>query len=311
MLDFEPFPEESFGRLAPLDTTARSTERKKIKRGVLFKESLCIVNRIKGDGESHLSLSNVSPGHSCAAPLQRRGFGVAALRNPQPSSRDFLYRSICRHRAQPKPQRCIPPPPPLPWRFEPCSTEGNAGSSQGLLCSAQRWGLVPSPKTSPRWMLRLRPDPDSVSLLVSLSRIPTGRGTRSPLPPPSLCQAPQLFACLGDTNSSGCRGRGAPDPGAWTCRWMPGGCCPGADSLPYTSQTSQHALQRLQALRVERRRRGDTTRMLKTHLSPFWDGRVMSWAWVFLGSKFFKDTLHLPASLPKLRTFLPCCRGQF
>lgn len=210
MLDFEPFPEESVGRLAPLDTTARSTERKKIKRGVLFKESLCIVNRIKGDGESHLSLSNVSPGHSCAAPLQQRGFGVAALRNPQPSSRDFLYRSICRHRAQPKPQRCIPPPPPLPWRFEPCSTEGNAGSSQGLLCSAQRWGLVPSPKTSPRWMLRLRPDPDSVSLLVSLSRIPTGRGTRSPLPPPSLCQAPQLFACLGDTNSSGCRGRGAP-----------------------------------------------------------------------------------------------------
>lgn len=53
VLDFESFPEESCGRLAPSDTTARSMERKKIKREVLFKQSLCVVNRIKGDGESH------------------------------------------------------------------------------------------------------------------------------------------------------------------------------------------------------------------------------------------------------------------
>lgn len=54
--DLRSFQEESFSKLAHLDTTARSTESKK-KKKVLFKESLCIVNRIKGDGKRHLSLS--------------------------------------------------------------------------------------------------------------------------------------------------------------------------------------------------------------------------------------------------------------
>lgn len=35
---------------------------------VLSKESQCIVNRIKGAGKPHLSLTNVSPGHRGARP---------------------------------------------------------------------------------------------------------------------------------------------------------------------------------------------------------------------------------------------------
>lgn len=102
LLDFKSFQEESFSKLAHLDTTARSTESEK-KKGVLFKESLCIVNRIKGDGESHLSLSNVSPGHSCAASTGEKGFHIrCSLRNPKPANcGDFLYHTIYRQRVHP------------------------------------------------------------------------------------------------------------------------------------------------------------------------------------------------------------------
>jgi len=61
-----------------------------VKKRVLFKESLCIVNRIKGDGESHLSLANVSPGHSCVAPTGEKGFHIhCCLRNPKPTVGNF------------------------------------------------------------------------------------------------------------------------------------------------------------------------------------------------------------------------------
>lgn len=129
LLDFKSF-QESFSKLARLDTTARSMESK--KKSVLFKESLCIVNRIKGDGESHLSLSNVSPGHSCVAPTGEKGFHIhCSLRNPKPTVGIFSIKqstdmmSIQQQRSNP--HRCIPHCS-LACSLKPCSTKGKAGS---------------------------------------------------------------------------------------------------------------------------------------------------------------------------------------
>lgn len=90
-----------------------------------------------------------------------------------------------------------------------------------------------------------------------------------------------------------------------------GAACPSSDRLPYTSQTSQHASQHFEAVEVVKKRREDTTRMSETHLSNFLGCWVMCWTQVFLGSKLFKGTLHLPSHLFKLRTFLHNYRGQF
>lgn len=92
LLYFKSFQEESFSKLAHLDTTARSMESKK---RVLFKESLCIVNRIKGGGKSHLSLSNVSPGHSPVAPTGETGFHIhCSLQNSQPTMGIFSIKQF-------------------------------------------------------------------------------------------------------------------------------------------------------------------------------------------------------------------------
>lgn len=81
--DFKSFQEESFSKLAHLDTTARSTESKK-KKKVLFKESLCIVNRIKGDGKRHLSLSWCVPRSFLCSIYREKGFHIhCSLRNSQ------------------------------------------------------------------------------------------------------------------------------------------------------------------------------------------------------------------------------------
>ena len=56
---------ESISKLSHVAITARS---KVGGSGVWSLESHCIVNRIKGAGKPHLSLTNVSPGHWGAGP---------------------------------------------------------------------------------------------------------------------------------------------------------------------------------------------------------------------------------------------------
>lgn len=152
LLDFKSFQEEFFSKLAHLDTTARSTERKK---RVLFKESLCIVNRIKGDGESHLSLSLMSPGHSCVESAGEKGFHIPCsprtpaggfslshnLQTPCAFSSSFKPHYCCSH--------CSPLPgelprgswiltgPPLLCLHQPVSphSHGTSGSPQKHQCS--------------------------------------------------------------------------------------------------------------------------------------------------------------------------------
>lgn len=51
------------------------------------------------------------------------------------------------------------------------------------------------------------------------------------------------------------------------------------------------------------------TRMLETHLSNFSGFWVMCWTQVSPDNELFKDTLHLPAHLPKLRMFLHDCQS--
>lgn len=159
--------------MAHLDTTARSMERKK---RVLFKESLCIVNRIKGDGESHLSLSLMSPGHSCVASTGEKGFyipcsprtptgGFSLLHNLQtPCALAAAFQSHC----------CchFSPLPCAAWQHP---RESWILTESPLLClhqpmsHSQPWHLGFSPKTL---LLCLVSDPNNSSLPASLSTIP-------------------------------------------------------------------------------------------------------------------------------------------
>lgn len=182
LLDFKSFQEESFSKLAHLDTTARSMERKK---RVLFKKSLCIVNRIKGDGECHLSLSLMSPGHSCVASTGEKEFIFPAL--PETQLGDFLYHTISRphvHSAAAlEPHCCVPRCSPLPCEAWQHPRESWILTDSPLLClhqppsPSQPWDLGLSPKTL---MLCLIPDSNSASLPVSLSMIPSGTETLCP-----------------------------------------------------------------------------------------------------------------------------------
>lgn len=133
LLDFKSFQEESFSKLAHLDTTARSMERKK---RFLFKESLCVVNRIKGDGESHLSLSLMSPGHSCVASTGEKGFHIpCSPRNPAGGfSLSHNLQTPCVFSSSSQTPLLLPTA--LLCLVKPGSTHGRAASSQGLLCSA-------------------------------------------------------------------------------------------------------------------------------------------------------------------------------
>jgi len=111
----------------------------------------------------------------------------------------------------PNPHRCIPHSSPLACTLQPRSIRGKAGSLEGLLCSARTSPFSPhsyrtllSKKKKRTRLLHLKPDPNNVSLPVSLSMIPIGTETLFPPPlslPPSLFQAHKLFpsslhACL-------------------------------------------------------------------------------------------------------------------
>lgn len=216
LLDFKSFQEESFSKLAHLDTTARSMERKK---RFLFKESLCIVNRIKGDGESHLSLSLMSPGHSCVASTGEKGFHIpCSPRNPAEGFFSITQSagSVCVQQQLSNP---VAPPHCSPLPCEAWQHPGESWILTGspLLClhqpmsPSQPWDLGFSPKTL---MLCLISDPKKcVSSCFSDCDPKLSAPLPLSLPPPSHFGA--LFACFADTNNCGFQNKGVPNPRAF------------------------------------------------------------------------------------------------
>lgn len=204
--------------MAHLDTTARSMER---KERVLFKESLCIVNRIKGDGESHLSLSLMSPGHSCVASTGEKGFHIPCSQKPswgifsttQSADPMCIQQQLSNRIAAP---HC---PPVLCEAWQHPRESWILLTGCPLLClhhvPSQPWHLGFSPKML---MLCLISDPSNVP--VWLNVIPSGTETLSP--PPSFSPPPSRFgallACFADTNNCGLQNKGVPNPRAFRPR---------------------------------------------------------------------------------------------